>query len=64
MRRVQDGARWKSPRLPDRNTIHELDAMALTCGQPEQGLVRGDGGTAMLGHGNGAVGRDEDHHDI
>ena len=47
MRRVQDIARWKSPRLPDMNTINELDAVALTCDQPEHGLVRGDVGTAV-----------------
>lgn len=34
-------------------TINELDAVALTCDQPAQGLVRGDVGTAVLVHGNG-----------
>jgi hypothetical protein len=33
------------------NTINELDAVALTCDQPEHGLVRGDVGTAVLVHG-------------
>jgi hypothetical protein len=37
------------------NTINELDAVALTCDQPEHGLVRGDVGTAVLVHGNGAA---------
>ena len=36
------------------NTINELDCVALTCDQPEHGLVRGDVGTAVLVHGNGA----------
>jgi hypothetical protein len=36
-------------------TINELDAVALTCNLPEQGLVRGDVGTAVLAHGNGAA---------
>ena len=36
-------------------TINELDAVALTCDLPEHGLVRGDVGTAVLGHGNGAA---------
>ena len=35
--------------------INELDAVALTCDLPEQGLVRGDVGTAVLVHGNGAA---------
>ena len=35
------------------NTINELDPVALTCDQPEHGLVRGDVGTAVLVHGNG-----------
>ena len=34
-------------------TINELDAVALTCDLPAQGLVRGDVGTAVLVHGNG-----------
>ena len=55
MRRAQDIARWKSPRLADMNTINELDAVALTCDQPEHGLVRGDVGTAVLVHGKGAA---------
>jgi hypothetical protein len=37
------------------NTIKELDAVALTCDLPEQGLVRGDVGTAVLVHGSGAA---------
>ena len=37
------------------NTINELDAVALTCDLPERGLVRGDVGTAVLVHGNGAA---------
>jgi hypothetical protein len=37
------------------NTIEELDAVALTCDLPEQGLVRGDVGTAVLVHGEGAA---------
>ena len=37
------------------NTIKELDAVALTCELPKQGLVRGDVGTAVLVHGNGAA---------
>lgn len=36
------------------NTIHELDAVALTCDLPEHGLVTGDVGTAVLVHDNGA----------
>ena len=36
-------------------TIHELDAVALTCNLPQHGLVRGDVGTAVLGHGSGAA---------
>jgi len=35
-------------------TIHELDAVALTCNLPKHALVRGDVGTAVLVHGNGA----------
>jgi hypothetical protein len=37
------------------NTIKELDAVALTCDLPEQGLKRGDVGTVVLVHGNGAA---------
>ena len=37
------------------NTIKELDAVALTCDLPKHGLVRGDVGTAVLVHGNGAA---------
>jgi hypothetical protein len=37
------------------NTINELDAVALTCDLPAHGLVRGDVGTAVLVHGNGAA---------
>ena len=37
------------------NTINELDAVALTCDLPEHGLVRGDVGTAVLVHGDGAA---------
>ena len=33
------------------NTIKELDAVALTCDLPEQGLKRGDVGTVVLVHG-------------
>ncbi len=36
-------------------TINELDAVALTCDLPAHGLVRGDVGTAVLVHGNGAA---------
>ena len=36
-------------------TIHELDAVALTCNLPEHGLVRGDVGTAVLVHRGGAA---------
>ncbi len=35
------------------NTIHELDAVALTCDLPDHGLMRGDVGTAVLVHGKG-----------
>jgi hypothetical protein len=35
--------------------ITELDAIALTCDLPEHGLVRGDVGTAVLVHGDGAA---------
>ncbi len=34
-------------------TINELDAVALTCDLPAQGLVRGDVGAAVLVHGKG-----------
>jgi hypothetical protein len=37
------------------NTINELDAVALTCDLPEHGLVRGDVGTVVLVHSNGAA---------
>ena len=37
------------------NTIAELDAVTLTCDLPEQGLKRGDVGTAVLVHGEGAA---------
>jgi hypothetical protein len=37
------------------NTIKELDSVALTCDLPEHGLVRGDVGTAVLVHGEGAA---------
>ena len=36
-------------------TIKELDAVALTSDLPKHGLVRGDVGTAMLVHGDGAA---------
>lgn len=36
-------------------TINELDAVALTCDFPKHGLVRGDVGTAVLVHGDGAA---------
>jgi hypothetical protein len=36
-------------------TIKELDVVALTCDLPEHGLVRGDVGTAVLVHGDGAA---------
>ena len=36
-------------------TIHELDAVALTCDLPEHRLVRGDIGTAVLVHGHDAA---------
>jgi len=36
-------------------TINELDAVALTCNMPKHGLVRGDVGTAVLVHANGAA---------
>ena len=35
--------------------INELDAVALTCDLPAHGLKRGDVGTAVLVHGNGAA---------
>jgi hypothetical protein len=37
------------------NTIKELDCVALTCDLPEHGLVRGDVGTAVMVHGEGAA---------
>ena len=36
-------------------TINELDVVALTRDLPEQGLVRGDVGTAVLVHGKGVA---------
>jgi hypothetical protein len=36
------------------NQINELDAVALTCDLPKHGLKRGDVGTAVLVHGEGA----------
>ena len=35
------------------NTIHELDAVALTTDLPQHGLKCDDVGTAVLVHGNG-----------
>ena len=37
------------------NPINELDAVALTGDLPAHGLKRGDVGTAVLMHGNGAA---------
>ena len=37
------------------NTIKELDAVALTADLPAHRLKRGDVGTAVLVHGNGAA---------
>jgi hypothetical protein len=37
------------------NAIKELDAVALTCDLPEHRLARGDVGTAVLVHGDGAA---------
>jgi hypothetical protein len=37
------------------NTINELDAVALTCDLPAHGLQRGDVGSAVLVHGEGAA---------
>ena len=37
------------------SNIKELDAVVLTCDLPEHGLKRGDVGTAVLAHGNGAA---------
>jgi uncharacterized protein DUF4926 len=37
------------------STIKELDAVALTCDVPEQRLARGDIGTVVLVHDNGAA---------
>jgi hypothetical protein len=37
------------------NPINELDAVALTGDLPGHGLKRGDVGTAVLVHGNGAA---------
>lgn len=36
-------------------TINELDPVALKCDLPSHRLVRGDVGTAVLVHGNGAA---------
>lgn len=45
--------------VPERKVTHylinELDAVALTCDLPAHGLLRGDVGTAVLVHGNGAA---------
>lgn len=35
--------------------INELDVVALTCDLAEHGLVRGDVGTAVMVHGDGAA---------
>ena len=35
--------------------IKELDPVALTCDLPQHGLQRGDVGTAVLVHGDGAA---------
>lgn len=37
------------------NMINELDPVALTCDLPAHSLKRGDVGTAVLVHGNGAA---------
>jgi len=37
------------------NAINELDALALTGDLPANGLKRGDVGTAVLVHGDGAA---------
>jgi len=37
------------------STINELDPVALTGDLPAHGLKRGDVGTAVLAHGNGAA---------
>jgi hypothetical protein len=37
------------------STINELDAVALTCDSPEYRLARGDVGTVVLVHDNGAA---------
>jgi uncharacterized protein DUF4926 len=37
------------------NLIKELDPVALTCDLPKHGLVRGDVGTVVLVHGDGAA---------
>ncbi len=37
------------------NNIKELDAVALTCDLPKNGLKRGDVGTAVLVHGDGVA---------
>jgi hypothetical protein len=55
-------SRWRCAAICDRasfakimNRINELDAVALTCDLPEHGLMRGDVGTVVLTHGNGAA---------
>ena len=35
--------------------INELDVVALTCDLSDHGLVRGDVGTAVMVHGDGAA---------
>jgi hypothetical protein len=37
------------------NAINELDCVALTCDLPEQGLMAGDVGSAVLVHGDGVA---------
>lgn len=37
------------------NTVNELNAVALACDLPTHGLKRGDVGTAVLVHGEGAA---------
>lgn len=44
-----------APDAKNMKTINELDVVALTCDLPDHGLVRGDAGTAVLVHGNGAA---------
>ena len=38
-----------------KNTIKELDAVALACDLPKHGLMRGDVGTVVLVHGRGVA---------